>query len=223
MHTNSEHMLSDEELNTLVEWFVYDGPFSKMLLKWSKDASRDWFTNITAEMRQKVYEDIATDVESAKKLSTVILKLVAFCGEENRKKTVEEWKKIASFNGPYAEYKPWSRNSYWEDLEKSEEELLEGSQAFLKSELKDCLNRITACGADVKDACAFMTSCIEPLTDGGKRFMHGRWQGFVEQNRIRQEHEKRQAAATAWTEKRREVTQKLKEMQELSIGIAEKE
>jgi len=209
----------DEELKTLVEWFVYDGPFDKMLLKWSQDASKDWYTKITVEMRQNVYRYIAQEqhVESAINLSNVVIKLVAFCGEENRKKTVEEWKKIADFNGPYAEYKSWSRNSYWDELEKSEPELLQASQAFLKSEFNDCLNRITTCGANVKDACAFMTSCIEPLTDGGKRFMHGLWQGFVEQNRIRQEHEKRQAAATAWTEKRREVTQKLKEMQELPL------
>ena len=187
MHTNSEHMLSDQELQTLVEWFVYEGPFSEMLLKWSKDVSRDWFTKITAEMRQKVYEDIATDVESAKKLSTVILKLVAFCGEENRNKTVEEWKEIASFSGPFPAFKSWSRNNYWD--EKSENDLLAEKHLFLVSEFKDSLNRVTACGADVTVACDFMTSCIEPLDDGHQRFMHARWQGFVDQNRIRKEQD----------------------------------
>jgi hypothetical protein len=216
---DEDNMLDEDKLKKLVEWFVYEGPFRKMLSKWSEDSSRDWYTKITVEMRQNVYRYLAQQehVESAINLSNVVIQLVAFCGEENRKKTVEEWKKIADFNGPYAKTKSWSRNSYWEDLEKSEPELLQASQAFLNSEFKDSLNRITACGANVKDACAFMTSCIDPLTDGGKRFMHGRWQRFVEDNRIRQEHEKRQAAATAWAEKRREVTQKLKEMQELPL------
>ena len=187
MHTNSEHMLSDQKLQTLVVWIVSSAPFSEMLLEWSKDASRDWSTKITVEMRQKVYEDIANDVESAKKLSTVILKLVAFCGEENRNKTVEQWQKIAWFSGPFPAFKSWSRNNYWD--EKSENDLLAEKHLFLVSEFKDSLNRVTACGADVTVACDFMTSCIEPLDDGHQRFMHARWQGFVDQNRIRKEQD----------------------------------
>jgi len=180
-------MLSDQELQTLVEWFVYDGPFSEMLLAWSKNDERAWYTKTTPETRKQKYDDIANDVESAQKLSTVILKLVAFCGEENRKKTVEEWKEIASFSGPFPAFKSWSRNNYWD--EKSENDLLAEAHLFLVSELKDTLNRITVCGADTRAACVFMTSCIEPLDDGHQRFMHARWQGFVDQNRIRKEQD----------------------------------
>jgi hypothetical protein len=190
-------MLSDQELQTLVEWFVYEGPFSEMLLKWSKNDERAWYTKITAEMRQKVYDDIANDVESAINLSNVILKLVAFCGEENRKKTVEEWKEIASLDVEKKAYKPYSKNSHWEELEKSPDALLQASQAFLESEFKDSLNRVTACGADVTVACDFMTSCIEPLDDGYQRFMHGMWKGFVDQNRIRKEQDTHKHIAPA--------------------------
>jgi len=180
-------MLYEDELKTLVEWFVYEGPFSEMLLAWSKNDERDWFTTITAETRQKKYDDIATDVESAIKLSTVILKLVAFCSEETRNKTVEEWQKIAWFSGPFPAFKSWSRYNHWDV--KSENDLLAEKHLFLVSEFKDSLNRVTACGADVAVACDFMTSCIEPLDDGHNNFMHARWQGFVDQNPIRKEQD----------------------------------
>ena len=151
-------MLSDQKLQTLVEWFVYDGPFPEMLLAWSKNDERAWYTKTTPETRKQKYDDIANDVKSAINLSNVILKLVAFCGEENRNKTVEQWQKIASFSGPFPAFKSWSRNNYWD--EKSENDLLAEAHLFLVSELKDTLNRITVCGADTRAACVFMTSCI---------------------------------------------------------------
>ena len=157
---------------------MYDGPFPEMLLEWSKDDTRAWYTKTTPETRKQKYDDIANDVKSAINLSNVILKLVAFCGEENRKKTVEQWQKIAWFSGPFPAFKSWSRNDYWD--EKSENDLLAEKHLFLVSEFKDSLNRVTACGADTRAACVFMTSCIEPLSDGGTRFKHELWKEFVD-------------------------------------------
>ena len=66
MHTNSEHMLSDEDLNELVEWFVSGGYFHKILSEWSAE-------NSTTTSTKRVAQYLRND-EMAKKISIVILK-----------------------------------------------------------------------------------------------------------------------------------------------------
>ena len=90
-------MLSDEELNELVEWFVSGGYFYKILSEWSVENSTK---TSTARVAQYLRND-----KMAKKISIVILKNVTQHSEDSwdytvQQDTLEQWQKIASYDGP---------------------------------------------------------------------------------------------------------------------------
>ena len=166
-------MLKDKELNELVEWFVTARYFHKILSEWSAENST---TTSTARVAQYLRND-----KMAKEISIVILKDVTQHSEESwdytvQQNTLEQWKTIASYNGPprYGSYSKYQEQ--WNA--KTPEQLLQDAHANLVYTVKKYLTDIRDCGADTRTACEKMISC-----NTGFVFSQDRWNTFVENNK----------------------------------------
>ena len=194
-------MLGSDDFDNLAAWFVDDGLFGEMLRKWELDDSRAWYTKTTPQTRKQVAADLRNDFDSAKKISRMVLQIVASCGEEYQAKTVDEWKKDIKID------------------------------AHFVSEVNDYLNLITVCGVDTRAACDIMISCVQQQSDGTFNFNQGILKVNMEhiqtqqKTRARQDElknkqrqaELEQARESALSETRHQLNKRLGEMKHLAL------
>jgi hypothetical protein len=197
------------------EWFVSSGYFGNNIRIWVSGDSRA----TTAVMRQQVAADLTNDSVSAKKISKMILQIVASCGEELQKLTFADWKRIIGYEGPLPKvqsHAEWEKTRYDPKTD-------ETFRQHFVSEFKDYLNRITVCGVGTREACDFIISCIVQNSSGiftAFQFNHERWKAFVDKNKTEQEHkadELQNDRDSALSEKREQLQLKIKEMEKLSL------
>ena len=217
-------MLGSDDFDNLTAWFVDGGLFEKILGKWELDNSRAWRTGTTPQTRKKVAVDLRNDSDSAKKISTMILQIVTSCGEKYQ---IDEWQYIISYNRPLPE---WNVNEDKWKVKSNEEKKIDAHLHFV-SEVNDYLNLITVCGVGTREACDYIILCIWQQDNGDFRFNHTKWKAFVDKIKKEQDYnalkadldnkqrqaELQKARESALSEKRQQLQQKLKEMENFTL------